>query len=143
MKKGLLIVLSVLAALFCCSQGIENYPSLDARQPIFFGGRYIVYDRDTIQPDPRTFFIDRRRGDTVADKYPYVFNSVNKAVTQLINGTEDAPMVIWIAAYVYWIGNPDDTTIRSCHEIMEKHQTKKKGKNIFESFFSEYKTIIT
>jgi hypothetical protein len=112
MKKRLLIALSVLSALFSYCQGVENYKSLDARQPIFFGGRYIVYKNDTIQLGPHSFFVDGRLTDAVTNKYPYVFNSVNKAAAQLSNGTENTPMVLYIAPYVYWIDNPDDTATR-------------------------------
>jgi hypothetical protein len=112
MKKAFLIVSSVLSALFCYSQGIENYHSLDSKHPISFGGRYIVFNRDTIQLGPHTFFIDGRLTDAITEKYPYVFNSVNKAVTHLTNGAEESPMVMYIAPYVYWIDNPDDTAIR-------------------------------
>ena len=112
MKKDSLIVLSFLSTPFCNSQGIENYHSLDAKHPIYFGGSYIIYDRDTIRLGRHTFFIDGRLPDAVTDKYQYVFNSVNKAATQLTSGTEDSPMVIYIAPYVYWIDNPDDTAIR-------------------------------
>ncbi len=112
MKKGYLLIISVLAGLFCYCQGIENYHSLDVKHPIFFGGKYIVYNRDTILLNPHSFFIDGRLSDAVTEKYPYVFNSVNKAATQLTNGTEESPMVLYIAPYVYWIDNPDDTATR-------------------------------
>ena len=112
MKKGSLIVFYVLVALFSYSQGIENYHSLDAKNPVYFGGSFIVYNRDTIQLDPHAFFIDGRLSDAVIDKYPYVFNSVNKAARKLTNGAENSPMTLYIAPYVYWIDNPDDTVTR-------------------------------
>lgn len=112
MKKVKLIVLFFLSTLFCNSQGIENYHSLDTKHPIIFGGRFIVYDGDTIQLGPHSFFIDGRVSDAVTEKYPYVFNSINKAATYLTNGTEESPMVMHIAPYVYWIDNPDDTATR-------------------------------
>src|SRR5678809_945154 len=112
MKKGSLIAFYVLVALFSYSQGIENYHSLDAKNPVYFGGSFIVYNRDTIQLDPHAFFIDGRLSDAVIDKYPYVFNSVNKAARKLTNGAENSPMTLYIAPYVYWIDNPDDTVTR-------------------------------
>jgi len=112
MKSGSLIVLYVLSTLFLSSQGIENYHSLDDKNPIYFGGSYIIYNRDTVQLNPHSFFIDGRFSDAVTEKYHYVFNSVNKAVKQLTNGAETSPMNLFIAPYVYWIDNPDDTAVR-------------------------------
>ncbi len=112
MKKTSLIVISVLSVLFCFGQGVENYYSLDAKHPISFVGKYIVYNGDTILLGPRSFFIDGRLADTVTERYPYVFNSVNKAVQKITNGTEESPMTLFIAPYVYWIDNPDDTATR-------------------------------
>lgn len=112
MKKRALIVLLTLNSLLCFGQGIDNYQSLDPKQPIVFGGSYIVYQKDTINLGPRSFFIDGRLPDAVTDKHPYVFNSVQKAVAKLSNGSEDLPMALHIAPYVYWIDNPDDTAIR-------------------------------
>jgi hypothetical protein len=37
---------------------------------------------------------------------------VNKAADKLTDGTEASPMKLYIAPYVYWIDNPDDTAIR-------------------------------
>jgi hypothetical protein len=112
MKKTSLTILSVLSVLFCFSQGVENYHSLDVKHPVFFGGKYIIFDRDTIQLGPRSFFIDGNLTDAVAEKFPYVFNSVNKAAEKITNGTEESPMTLFIAPYVYWIDNPDDTATR-------------------------------
>jgi hypothetical protein len=61
---------------------------------------------------PKAFFIDGQFTDEKASKYPYVFNSINKAAEHLINGTEGSPMVLYIAPYVYWIDDPDDPAIR-------------------------------
>ena len=112
MKRGSLITFYVLVTLSSYSQGLENYHSLDTKNPIYFGGSYIIYNRDTIQLGPHAFFIDGGLGDAVIDKHPYVFNSVNKAAGKLTNGTENSPMNLYIAPYVYWIDNPDDTATR-------------------------------
>ncbi|RYZ26560.1 MAG: hypothetical protein EOO10_15220 [Chitinophagaceae bacterium] len=50
--------------------------------------------------------------DSVVAKQAFVFNSVSKAAEKLTNGTEATPMVLYLAPYVYWIDNPDDTAIR-------------------------------
>jgi hypothetical protein len=94
-------------------QGIENYKSLDATQPIYFGGNFIVFNGDTTQLNDYNFFIDARLTDAITEKYNHVYNSVQKAAAHLKNGTEDKPMQLHIAPYVYWIDNPDDTAIRT------------------------------
>lgn len=112
MKKYCLFLCSLLVVLGGIAQGVENYHSLDASDPIHFGGRYIIYRQDTIHLGPNSFFIDGRLSDSVTKKYPYVFNSVNAAVTQLSNGTAANRMNLYIAPHVYWIDNPDDTATR-------------------------------
>ena len=61
---------------------------------------------------PKTFFIDGQLPDDVVAQYPYVFNSFNKASEKFVAGSEDEPMNVFIAPYVYWIDDPDDPTIR-------------------------------
>ena len=112
MKKTIFTGLSLLAVLVCSAQPVRSYKSLDARNPIVFGGDYIVYQGKTIKLGPKAIFIDGQFTDVEAAKYPYVFNTVNKAAEHLTNGTEDAPMVLYLAPYVYWIDNPDDPAIR-------------------------------
>lgn len=104
--------LSLLAALACSAQSVTGYKSLDARNPIVFGGDYIVYQGKNIILGPKAFFIDGKFTDEEAAKYPYVFNSVNKAAEHLNNGAGESPMVLYIAPYVYWIDDPDDPAIR-------------------------------
>lgn len=77
-----------------------------------FHSSYIVYKGKKITLGPKAIYIDGQLTTTEAAKQPYVFNSVNEAAKHLTDGTEDAPMVLYIAPYVYWIDNPDDTAIR-------------------------------
>jgi uncharacterized protein YxeA len=79
MKKTILIGLSLLVVLVCSAQPISGYKSLDARNPIVFGGDHIIYQGKTITLGPKAFFIDGQFTDVEAAKYPYVFNTVNKA----------------------------------------------------------------
>jgi hypothetical protein len=112
MKKAILFSLSLLVLLFCSAQQVKSYQSLDPKQPIIFGGDYIVYKGDTIALGPKALFIDGQLTNEQAATYSYVFNSVNNALEHLTDGTEAAPMVLYIAPYVYWIDNPDDTAVR-------------------------------
>ena len=90
----------------------KNYKSLDPSSPVVFGGSYIVFKGDTITLGPKSFFIDGQLGDDITATYPYVFNSINKAAKQLTDGSESTPMTLYIAPYVYWIDDPDDTAFR-------------------------------
>jgi hypothetical protein len=112
MKKAILTSLSILAVVFCSGQQNSGYKSLDSGNPVIFGGDHIIYQGKTITLGPKAFFIDGQLSDEEAEKYPYVFNSVNKAVEHLTDGTEELPMVLYIAPYVYWIDDPDDPAIR-------------------------------
>ncbi|MFT2009359.1 hypothetical protein ACMA1I_11845 [Pontibacter sp. 13R65] len=111
MKKAILISLCFFVVL-CCKAQLLPYKPLDKANPIEFKGKYIVYKGQKIMLGPKSFFIDGQLTDEEAAKYPYVFNSVNKAADHLTNGTEDAPMVLYLAPYVYWIDNPDDPAVR-------------------------------
>lgn len=113
MKKLLITSLSLLLISYCSAQQpVNSYKSLDASNPIVFGGDYIVYKGKTIKLGPRAFFIDGQLTDEQAGKYQYVFNSVNKAAEHLTNGTEESPMVLYLAPWVYWVDDPDDPAIR-------------------------------
>jgi len=112
MKKNILTYLFLFSMIVCNAQAVNNYRSLDARNPVIFGGDYIIYKGDTITLGPRAFFIDGQLTDKQTSEYPYVFNTVNKAAEHLTDGTEESPMVLLIAPYVYWIDDPDDPAIR-------------------------------
>lgn len=78
-----------------------------------FHSNYIIYKGKKITLGPKSFYIDGQLTPAQAAKYPYVFNSVNEAAKHLTNGTEESPMVLYIAPYVYWIDDPDDPAIRT------------------------------
>ncbi|MEI7423275.1 MAG: hypothetical protein WCK18_14315 [Prolixibacteraceae bacterium] len=112
MIKTIMIGLVLLTACVCSAQQPVGYSSLDKGNPIVFNGKYIVYKGDTIQLGPKSFFIDGRLSEEQASKYPFVYNSVQKAAEHLTDGSEGTPMVLNIAPYVYWIDDPDDPAIR-------------------------------
>lgn len=102
----------LLICLFSKAQEKFVYHSLETNNPIQFNGKTIIYKGKTIVLGPKSFFVDRQLSDAEVAKYPYVFNSINKASEKLIDGTETAPMTLYIAPNVYWIDNPDDPEIR-------------------------------
>ncbi len=109
--KSIPLLLCLLITSFCLGQ-TGTYQSLDAKHPIAFYGDHIVFEGKRINLGPASFFIDGNLPDSFTENHRYVFNSVQKAVAQLTNGTEAEPMRLYMAPYVYWIDNPDDTTTR-------------------------------
>ena len=112
MKKLIIILIHIFLMINCSAQSSGEFKSLDTKNPIIFGGDYIVYKGNKIKLGPKAFFISGQLTDGQASNYKYVFNSVNEASKHLSNGTEESPMVLYIAPYVYWIDDPDDPAIR-------------------------------
>lgn len=111
--------------LFVFAQTGKNI-SLDAKDPIVFKGECIIYQGQKIDLNSRAFFVDGRMTDKEAEKYPYVFNSVNDALASAVNGSEAIPMTLYIAPNVYWIDDPDDPAIRVSKEKREPFGLKVK-----------------
>lgn len=115
MRTSVIILLLFLAIKSYSVQKIE-YTSLDKDNPIEFAGDQIIYKGERIFLGAKSFFIDARLPKEIVSSYPYVFNTIEDAVKQLSNGTENDPMVLHIAPYVYWIDDPDDPAIRVAQE---------------------------
>lgn len=106
-----------LITVFLCSVGQNTaYKSLDTLNPIVFNGDHIIYKGKKIILNQKAFFIDGQLSEEQTAKYPFVFNSINKAVEHLSDGTDDSPMVLYIAPFVYWIDDPEDPAIRKPQE---------------------------
>ncbi len=110
--KYLLTILLFCISLILSAQKDWNYHSLDHDHPIHFGESLIVYANDTIHLGPRSFFIDGQLSKTEANRFPFVYSSLQDAVKDLKHGTESEPMTLHIAPYVYWVDDPDDPEIR-------------------------------
>lgn len=91
----------------------ETYTALDKEDPIEFGGTYIIYQGARIPLGPKAIYLDGSLTDEEAGRYEYVYNNIIQALTPqaLINGTEDEPMTVYIAPYVYWIDDPEASDI--------------------------------
>lgn len=112
MKKIFFVSILLFFCIFSKAQEKNQYRSLDSNNPILFTGKTIIYKGKTILLGPKSFFIDSQLSDAQVAKYPYVFNSINTASKELTDGTETAPMTLYVAPNVYWIDNPDDLEIR-------------------------------
>jgi hypothetical protein len=111
MQKAACFVLLIFT-LGASAQPITNYRSLDKNNPVEFYGNSIIYQGQKIELNEKTFFVDGQLPEAVSARYPFVFSSFNEAVEHLSDGTETQPMTIYIAPYVYWIDDPDDTEVR-------------------------------
>ncbi|MCW3785582.1 hypothetical protein [Plebeiibacterium sediminum] len=113
MKKTLLLIFQIIISSYCFGQNRLQYKSLDDSNPIQFKGKSIIYQGSEITLGPKAFFIDGQLSDEEVNQHPFVYNSINKAAKDLTQGTEEEPMVLYIAPWVYWIDNPDDSEIRT------------------------------
>ncbi len=95
------------------AENVEGYVALDTENPVEFGGDHIVYAGENITLSEKAIYIDGSLSDEVADRYEYVYNDFVEASAAFIDGTEEEPMKVYIAPYVYWIDDPDDEKIRT------------------------------
>ncbi len=94
------------------AESVDGYVALDASDPVEFCGDYIVYGGETILLNEKAIYIDGALSDAVADRYEFVYNNFVEASAAFVDGTEDDPMKVYLAPYVYWIDDPDDEEIR-------------------------------
>ena len=111
-KQAILILIFVSPGMcYVYSQQVKT-DKTQFRKDLAFYGDHIIYKGKKITLGPNAFFIDAQLTTAETAKYSYVFNSINEASIHLTNGTEQSPMILYIAPYVYWIDNPDDTATR-------------------------------
>ncbi len=72
-----------------------------------FTYKYGTNKEQVIQINESTIYLDGRLSDYEIAGYKNVYNDFNKALDACKSGTEDNPMKLYIAPYVYWIHNPD------------------------------------
>lgn len=63
-------------------------------------------ETQTIEINEHNIYLDGKLTDEDASKFDNVYNSFNEAIEHAVDGTESAPMTIYIAPYVYWIHDP-------------------------------------
>ena len=98
--------------LTASAEAVQGYVALDASDPVEFCGDHIVYGGEKIVLTDKAIYIDGSLSDEVADRYEHVYNDFVEAAAAFKNGTEEEPMKVYIAPYVYWIDDPDDPEIR-------------------------------
>ncbi len=108
-----MLLVTCMQVFMLVNAGLKShYKSLDPNNPISFHGSYFIYKNQKIDLGPKAFFIDGQLSDQETAAYDFVYNSVNEAVRHVVDGTEEEPMVLYMAPYVYWIDDPDDQEIR-------------------------------
>lgn len=122
-RKAILCMMGVMAMGFfglfgskaepALADSVEGYVALDASDPVEFCGDHIVYGGETITLGEKAIYIDGSLSDETADRYDHVFNNFVEAAAAFTDGTEEEPMKVYIAPYVYWIDDPDDEEIRT------------------------------
>ncbi len=112
MKIKHILLLTILITGFCGVGANSKYVPFDKSDPVVFKGDYIIYDGQKIKLGPSAYFIDGQFSDEEAAAYDFVFNSVKEALENISDGTEEKPMVLYIAPWVYWIDDPDDPEVR-------------------------------
>ncbi len=116
--KHTTIILIVVAVFLAGGKATFAAASLDSNNPITlicdnagYANGCVVYGGDTLALGPRTLFLDGSLSDKEVAANKYVFNSFREAARHLVDGTDDEPMRLLIAPWVYWVDNPDDTAV--------------------------------
>lgn len=76
----------------------------------------------TVEIGERAIYIDGRLSDEEIEGFDNVYNSFKQAMDHLVDGTEDEPMTMYIAPWVYWIHNPDSTNTAEAFGIVKSCQ---------------------
>lgn len=79
-------------------------------------------DETTVSIGEKAIYVDGRLTDEQADKFDNVYNTINDAMEHLVDGTEDAPMKMYIAPYVYWIHDPASASTTEAFGIVKTCQ---------------------
>ena len=103
-RPAVLLMIIMICRLTVSATG---YTPLDISNPIEFLGDRIVYDGDTILLGAKALFLDGNMSDEETKQHPFVHNTIQSVAAVLTDGTEQDPMRVYIAPYVYWADNPD------------------------------------
>lgn len=90
------------------AQEITNKLNAD----IQVGSDYIRYKGQQLPLGNHAFYLDGQLSDKEAAQSPFIFNSFAEAIKQLTDGTEQEPMTLYLAPWVYWVDDPDDPEVR-------------------------------
>jgi len=106
-----LLSLVVLWVFFADVPAKNRYCGLDSENPITFLGDRIKYKGKTIRLDDRTIYVDGNLPDEMARNCRYVYKTFKEAARHFTDGTEERPMRVYMAPYVYWADDPDSPEV--------------------------------
>lgn len=105
MKKRILCLSLLLAGALLALPLTAGAAS--AQSPVLAAdGGSFTYRGETVTLGKRALYVDGRLSDEQAAKFDCVFNSFQEAVAHLENGTQEEPMELYLAPYVYWLHDP-------------------------------------
>ncbi len=108
-------------AKYSAAEQVKQFPVVLAKD-----GKSFTYgeagEETTVQINEKNIYIDGRLSDEQIEGFDNVYNSFKQAMDHLVDGTEDAPMNMYIAPYVYWIHNPDSASTTEAFGIVKSCQ---------------------
>ena len=91
---------------------------LDSSDPVYVGENSFYYDGKNVALGPHSIIIDGTISDEDAAKSPYIFNSFMTAMEEgLTAGTEEEPMMVYLAPNVYWMHDPEQESTQDPYGI--------------------------
>ncbi|MCH5311656.1 MAG: hypothetical protein J1E57_06850 [Prevotella sp.] len=110
MKKILLLtLLMVLCIANAPARG--RYCGLDPTHPITFLGDKIKYGDKIILLNEHAIYVDGNIPDKLLKKHKHVYRTFQEAAQHFVDGTEEEPMCVYFAPYVYWANDPDTPAV--------------------------------
>ncbi len=95
------------------------------------------WDEEVVTLSDHAFLLDSRLTDAEVEANNYIFNNVNQAIEAATDGTEENPMVIYIAPGVYWTHDPDAESTTNAFTI-----TKTCANMKWEGLTDDYRNVV-
>lgn len=103
------------------TENVKQFPVTLAKDGKSFTYGYAGAET-TVEIGEKAIYVDGRLSDEEIEGFDNVYNSFKQAMDHLVDGTQDAPMKMYIAPYVYWIHNPDSTNTAEAFGIVKECQ---------------------
>ena len=110
MKKILLLTLLMVLCI-AYAPAKSKYCGLDPTHPITFLGDRIKYDGKIIPLNEHSIYVDGNLPDKMLKKHKHVYKTFKEASEHFVDGTEEEPMCVYFAPYVYWANDPDTPAV--------------------------------
>ena len=88
-----------------------SLPASAGNDMLFIGNNSFEFRGVTYPLDQHHLLVDGTLDDATARSNPYVYNHFREAMEQVVDGTPEQPMTVFIAPDVYWVDDPDDPTV--------------------------------